>query len=194
MTVFSGLRIDASRRAACLLLAGAKMLATTFRSPVAVPALTGFHSRVNVPGQPLRFPASRFYSPFDPSLRHRTRFASRGSAASTLGARCRFRDLHVLPLSGLRSPSGPLRPSGSKHLPDLLQIDPPSESARFPFAPRGPDLERVRTTDQRSRIATFPEACCSSNLLEPSSLCPRSRNWSTIFVIDSSSFPQLLFT
>jgi hypothetical protein len=33
---------------------------------------------------------------------------------------------------------------------------------------------KTQAADHRSRSATFPEACCSSNLLEPPPICPHS--------------------
>ena len=88
----------------------------------------------------------------------------------------RFRPVAVL-LAGsldcflcLHSPPGLLPPSGSKRSTD-------SAASRLTFRTRPissrspqPVLFLGLATDQRSWIATFPEACCSSNLLEPSSL------------------------
>jgi hypothetical protein len=55
--------------------------------------------------------------------------------------------------------STPLRdryvPPDQSVLPDLLQADPPSDSARFPFAPRCQFLSLVVTADQRSRFGRF---------------------------------------
>ena len=60
---------------------------------------------------------------------------------------------------------------------------PPSDSARSPFAPRSLKTSKLDflATDHRSRSATFPEACCSSNLLEPDPLCAR-RRFRSIFI------------
>ena len=57
-------------------------------------------------------------------------------------------------------------------------------SARLPNSPDLPSLPTARlflrsAADHRSRSATFSEACCSSNLLEPPSLCPGTRFPST---------------
>ena len=72
----------------------------------------------------------------------------------------------------LHSPPGLLPPSGSKRSTD-------SAASRLtfrirPISSRSPQpvLFLGLATDQRSWSATFPEACCSSNLLEPSPLCP----------------------
>ena len=60
---------------------------------------------------------------------------------------------------------------------------PPSDSARSPFAPRSLQTSKLDflAADHRSRSATFPEACCSSNLLEPDPLCAR-RRFRSIFI------------
>jgi hypothetical protein len=72
----------------------------------------GNHSRVNVPGLPLRFPADRFRSPFGPSLRRRpsgllpgNRRHRRSWPAAASAARSARR------LPGLHFPSGLLHPS-----------------------------------------------------------------------------------
>jgi hypothetical protein len=70
----------------------------------------------------------------------------------------------------------------------LLPAGPPDESARFPLAPRRPFLVKVGAADHRSRSASFPPACCSSNLLEPFSLCSRCAFPSTLFVCQTSLF------
>jgi hypothetical protein len=77
------------------------------------------------------------------------------------------------------SPSGFLHPSGSKRSAGSPPFGPPSGFARFPLTPRNRYLSLVMTADQRLRFATFPEACCSSNLLEPSSLCAQDSFSST---------------
>jgi len=70
----------------------------------------------------------------------------------------------------LRSPPGLLPPSGSKRSTD-------SAASRLAFRTRPissrsplPVLLLGLVADHRSWIATFPETCCSSNLLEPHSL------------------------
>jgi hypothetical protein len=71
-------------------------------------------------------------------------------------------------------PTGIIPPSGSqanrlgRHSARLSKPpDRPSLPAAVPFP--------VSATDHRSRLATFSSARCSSNLLEPSSLCSRKR-------------------
>ena len=72
----------------------------------------------------------------------------------------------------LHSPPGLLPPSGSKRSTD-------SAASRLTFRIRPissrsppPVLFLGLAADHRSWFATFPEARCSSNLLEPSPLCP----------------------
>ena len=72
----------------------------------------------------------------------------------------------------LHSPPGLLPPSGSKRSTDsaasrlTFRIRPISSRSPLPVLFLG------LAADHRSWFATFPEACCSSNLLEPPSLCP----------------------
>jgi len=71
----------------------------------------------------------------------------------------------------LHSPLGLLHPSGSKRSTDsatlrlTFRIRPISSRSPLPVLFLG------LAADHRSWIATFPEACCSSNLLEPHSIC-----------------------
>ena len=52
-----------------------------------------------------------------------------------------------------------------------LPFGPPFDFARSPLAPRClVSFSSVQASDHRSRSATSSQACCSSNLLEPSSL------------------------
>jgi hypothetical protein len=76
--------------------------------------------------------------------------------------------------SCLHSPPGLLPPSGSKRSAGFAACQ-----ARLPNPPDFLSLPAARVlsldflaADHRSRSATFPEACCSSNLLEPLLLCP----------------------
>jgi len=147
------------------------------------------HSRVNAPNLLLRFPASRFRRPFGcsaprplPVCPGKVRFS----------ASCPLR----LPLPpGPASPpaSTPLRdfylPPDQSVLQDSLPVCPPSDSARSPFAPRRQfSIARCWAADHRSRSATFSEACCSSNLLEPSSICACRHQSSTVFVPEQPLF------
>jgi hypothetical protein len=82
-------------------------------------------------------PASRFRCPFGPSLRHRLPRFAPVSADFIAETRCCFRDSHGLP--PVRPPL-PFRTVTSLRIKAFcrttLQAGPPSESARFPFAPR----------------------------------------------------------
>jgi hypothetical protein len=99
----------------------------------------------------------------------------------------RLRFSWSLPVRGFR----PFRISVSTR---SLPVDPPSELARSPFAPHSRFLSLVMAAaDQRSRSATFPEACCSSNLLEPHSLCSRMPRQSTARSPKRADFLRLYF-
>jgi hypothetical protein len=85
--------------------------------------------------------------------------------------------------SSLHSPSGFLRPSGSKRSAESAACQPAFRVR--PISVRSPppsSITRFSAADHRSRSATFSEACCSSNLLEPHSLCSPERDSSTNFV------------
>ncbi len=101
------------------------------------------HSRVKVPDLLLRSPVRCLFCPFGSQLRHPNEFAP-ARAVSLHRTRCRFRNspgLTALPAST------PLRdfyiPRDQSVLPDLLPANPPSESARSPFAPRSRFLSLV---------------------------------------------------
>ena len=138
------------------------------------------HSRVKGPDLLLRSLAASFTARSALLLHHRTPVRP-GFGRFFASGPLQFR----LPLRPAASPiSTPLR--GFCTLPDqsvrpvLLPVGPPSESARSPLAPRYRSFSSA-AADHRSWLATFPEACCSSNLLEPHSLCSRSRFASTLF-------------
>jgi hypothetical protein len=167
------------------------MLVTAFPSPATASAFTD-----SIPGstflachfascQPLPLPVRPFCSATD------SRFAPR-SAASTLLARCRFHCRLGLPLARPPLPFG---------IVTSLQIEAFCRICRKPARlPISPDLRslpaavflllEVLASDQRSRSATFSEACCSSNLLEPPSLCSRSYSASMRFCEYARPFPQ----
>ncbi len=84
-------------------------------------------------------------------------------------------------------------PPDQSVLPDSLPANPPSDSARSPFAPRHRFLLLgFSAADPRSRSATFSEARCSSNLLEPPSLCARRPKWSIHFCARLARFPRYI--
>ena len=169
------------------------MLVTAFRSPATAARFRGLHSGVKVPGLPLRFPASRLPLPVRPF----------GSA--TRSGSPRFRPLRCLrPVavstarstdcaSSLHSPSGLLPPSGSKRSAGFaacrpaFRIRPISSRSPQPFS-----ISSVSAADHRSWSATFPEACCSSNLLEPLPLCSRTAFLVNAFCVLNAHFPQHL--
>jgi len=98
-----------------------------------------------------------------PRVKHLHRFWP--VAALLAGSRDCFPCLH--------SPPGLLHPSGSKRSTDSAAT---RLAFRFrPISSRSPQpvLFLGLATDHRSWFATFPETCCSSNLLEPSPLCPQ---------------------
>jgi len=85
--------------------------------------------------------------------------------------------------SCLHSPLGLLPPSGSKRSAEFAACQ-----ARLPNPPDFLSLPAARllsldisAADHRSWSATFPEACCSSNLLEPPLICPYNGFSSILF-------------
>ena len=97
--------------------------------------------------------------------------------------------------SCLHSPPGLLPPSGSKRSAGFAACQ-----ARLPNPPDFLSLPAARflsldflAADHRSWSATFPEACCSSNLLEPLLLCPHHGFSSSPFCDSQPLFPQYLF-
>lgn len=154
-------------------------------------------TKASIPGS--MFPACYFASP--PIGCH---IRSALSSTPSTGLH-RFRALHRIEpvmlsptgstsrLPCLHSPSGLLHPFGSKRSASsatsrlTFRIRPiPSRSPR-------PVLFLDLATDHRSWVATFPEASCSSNLLEPSSLCSQLLFPSILFGYPNTLFPQTLF-
>jgi hypothetical protein len=128
----------------------------------------GLHSRIEVPGLLLRFFTNRFHCPFGPLLHNPFRFAPK-EAASTHQARCNFPGRLPGCSSSLHSPLGLFGPSRSKCSTGVAAVRPAFRLRPIPIAPHSLVLFLRLAADHRSRSATFPEACCSSNLLEPSS-------------------------
>jgi hypothetical protein len=150
------------------------------------------HSRVDGPDLLLRSLAAGLTARSAIRLRYRFRFAP-SSAASSLLARCSS----ILPLDWplLRSPLpfGAFTPLRIKAFYRSRCL-----SARLPNPPDSLSLPAAGSfssaaADQRSWFATFPEACCSSNLLEPHSLCSQGCFPSMHFRPFAARFPQLLF-
>ena len=153
----------------------------------------GLHSRVNVPGLLLRVHASLFRCPFGPSAPQPSPVCPDAGCFSASGP---------LQLSELASPAAPpaSTPLWDSYIPldrsvqqASLPVGPPSESARSPLTPHSLVLLLVMAADHRLRPATFPEACCSSNLLEPSSLCSPNPLRVKSFCASTPQFQQSFF-
>ena len=133
-------------------------------------------SATSIPGSKL---SACYFAPFQAGfrarsalrLRHRVPVCARlrrfhclwPVAFPPLGSACRACDLH--------SPPGFLPPSGSKRSTAFAACR--SAWRIRPISLRSPpplSIASVSASDHRSGSATFPEACCSSNLLEPPSL------------------------
>jgi len=146
-----------------------RSLGTAFRSPATAPALAD-----SIPGS--TFPACSFapgsVAPKPVRLSAPPPVPVRPGPGSFLAsARCLFTS------SPDRLCPRPPLPSGtftSRRIKAFCQAssDQPTFRSR-PISLRSPLLRLllVAESDQRSRSATFPEARCSSNLLEPHSLC-----------------------
>ena len=132
----------------------------------------GHHCEVKAPDLPLRYPAARTPDPFGSSIPSRT-------TGSPRCARDRYRDpVARLPFgtlsrsSNLHSPSGPFGPLRIKAFNPI-----PGSEVRLPNTPDGPllpDTESIlldSIPDQRSGLAKYSAARCSSDLLEPLPSC-----------------------
>jgi len=91
----------------------------------------------------------------------------------------------------LHSPPGFLHPSGSKRSTALAACRSTWRIRPIPSRSPLPVLMKVGTADHRSRAATFPPACCSSNLSEPPSLCSRNPVPSIFFGTKAPVFLKL---
>ena len=137
-----------------------RMLATAFRSPATVSALTD-----SIPGSTLL--ACRFASlPTASAARSAIRSVTDHRFAPVIGdidAHCPL-PLPRPPAPAASPASTPLQdryvPRDQSVLPDLLQAGPPSEAARFPFAPRRRHLLLVVGCG-----STFPGRYCFGGLL-----------------------------
>jgi hypothetical protein len=128
------------------------------------------HSGVKVPGLLFRDLPNISSARSVLLLRYRSRFAP-VLAASMPQTRCGFRVWFDQPPCPISTPLQEFYlPLDQSVQLDQLSVNPPSEFARSSFAPRS-QFFSVQAAAHRSRFATFPEACCSSNLLEPPSLC-----------------------
>ena len=169
------------------------MLVAAFRSPA-----TATSFKASIPGS--KFPACYFASWLAGSSARsafRLRYPNRLApirAASKLQARCGLCRLAWAGcFSCLHSPLGLLPPSGSKRSAGLAARQ--SAFRLRPISLRSPQpssITRLSTTDHRSRPATFPEACCSSNLLEPLAVWRLSGFPVNGFCVLYLRFPQFL--
>jgi len=113
------------------------------------------------------------------------------AAASLPLARCTSTTRFSLPRLPSPLPSGTFTSLGIEAFNRFRR-----QSARLPNPPDSLSLPAagpfsITAADQRSWVATFPEACCSSNLLEPHSLCSRSRLASIIIVTNRPIFHMI---
>jgi hypothetical protein len=146
-----------------------RSLVTAFPSPATAPALAS-----SIPGStvPACYFASALSSPAARSTRNSTPApVGPGSEASASPARCgRFGPRDRL-RPRFHSPFGTFTSPGIKAFDGFAAARPAFHSARFPFAPRSPFCCQACGRGSSFPVRCFPEACCSSNLLEPSSIC-----------------------
>lgn len=141
----------------------------------------GFHSGVNGPGLLLRSLAARLSRPFGFSAPPPE---SVSPNPRDFLASCPLR-VHrptytaalpiSTPLQEFFAPSGSKRSTGVAAVRFIFRIHP--IFARSP----PPLLLLVWASDHRPRFAMFSETCCSSNLLEPTSICSLTHLWSIEF-------------
>ncbi len=191
MAVFSSPRINASWLAACCLLSE-----PVARNGLSLARNSCRLSATSIPGSKL--PACYFASFQVVSV------PVRPSAPPPLPDCVRLRPLHclgpvALPLPGsacraccLHSPPGLLLPSGSKRSTAFAACRSACRIRPISLRSPPPVSMKVWAADHRSRSATFPPACCSSNLLEPPSLCSRCGFASMLFRSETGPFPQHL--
>ncbi len=154
--------------------------------------LRSAHSRVNGPDLLLRFPASRFPGPFGPSA------PQPRPVRPKPGCLIASNPLPVPPPARLTAlpASTPLRDS---YLP-------PDQSVRRNLPPAGspsgpPDLRSLPAAAAISNsgcgssfpVRYVPEACCSSNLLEPPPICRGSGFWSNVILHTGTLFLSYYF-
>ena len=165
-----------------------RMLVTAFRSPTTVSAFAN-----PIPGS--TFPACYFASHDAVSTPVRLS-ALRLVWFAPCRPLLRFSPLPVPGLALSVHPQSPLpfRTFTSLRIKAFNCVSPDWPAFRFrPISFRSPfpALLLGSNSDHRSRSATLPEACCSSNLLEPLSLCSRNVRSSTVICNSIYIFPQL---
>ena len=111
------------------------------------------------------------------------------AAASLPEARCGCsRPVRQAATCDLHSPSGVLPPLGLTRSTALAACQPAWRIRPIAVRSPAPYLFLVSAPDQRSRLASVPPAGCSSNLLEPPSLCSETVSRSMPFVNAQSDF------
>jgi hypothetical protein len=186
---FGGYRFKAFRRAAAYLPKLDRSLVTAFPSPATAPAFTDSIPGSKVPACYFAVLSAGFHARSAIRLRCRNWFAPI-PAASTLQARCISARKLIRPLSPSPLPSGSFRSLGIKAFN--------GRGCRPVRLPNTPDLRSLPAacsitrlaTDHRPRSATFPEACCSSNLLEPPSLCSSDEAPVNEYLVRRRTFQQ----
>jgi hypothetical protein len=150
---FRGFRIKASTRAATVSRSGLDA-----RNGLSL-ACNAAAFTASIPGS--KFPACYFASvPIVSAARYAFSSATGSAVCSATGCLNASDPLQLArPTRPAASPaSTPVQdcyiPPDRSVLPDLLQFNPPSDSARSPFAPRYRSLSLVTAADQRSRFAT----------------------------------------
>jgi hypothetical protein len=171
-----------ARRSLNILQNGTGCSPAAFRSSVTVSARTN-----SAPES--KFPACCFASSPDASaarsallLHGQFRFAPVPAPSTLSGPLQRLRPASSAAPSSFGSPSGDFAPPGSKSSTGFAADRPAFRTRPISCYSPPPVLFLVWAADHRSKSATFPEARCSSNLLEPSSLCGRTPFPSTEFV------------
>jgi hypothetical protein len=128
------------------------------------------HCGVNVPGLLLRFLTTRPRCPFGLLTPPHLRFAPEDGGFTASVPLQRLRAVRLV-ASAISTPLQDFYIPKDQSVQSLQPpVGPPSEFARFPFAPRSLSISRMPATDHRSRFATFPEACCSSTDAKSGSL------------------------
>ncbi len=159
-------------------------------------ARNGCHlSATSIPGSTF---LTCYFAPFQNGFGARSAFPLRYHVPGLRRSRLlqRVRPVALLPSGSagrsprLRSPSGLLHPSGSKRSTTFAACW--SAWRIRPISLRSPPPSFASlVSDQRSRLATFPPAGCSSNLLEPHSLCAWRSNSSNIFLAGGVVFSSV---
>jgi hypothetical protein len=149
-----------------------RSLVTAFRSPATAAASRRppFRGQSSQPATSL--PSKSLPCPFGPSAPLPLPVCA-GCGRFMLLARCTSTTRFGLPRQRSPLPSGTFTSLGIKAFNRVcclpVRLTNPPDFLSLPAA----RPMKVWAADHRSRSATFPPACCSSNLLEPSSLCSR---------------------